>query len=233
VRTLGGRPASIAIGIATAIVIVAVAIIPFLTPAWIGFEQGRAQAQAWTGYGEADLRTATNAILADLVVGPPDFDVAIAGVPVLNDRERGHMRDVRTVFGGLAIAAVVSVIVLLLAAVRRKDTAASWRAVRQGAFWLAAAVVGLGVFALIAFDTLFEVFHEVLFPAGSYDFDPATERLVQLFPFQFWQESAIAVGIVIIAISAVVGVVAHVRSSRPSSQAAADQVSTPTVAEPG
>jgi hypothetical protein len=38
---------------------------------------------------------------------------------------------------------------------------------------------------------------------------------------------------VIIAISAVVGVVAHVRSSRPSSQAAADQVSTPTVAEPG
>ncbi len=112
-RTLGGRPASIAIGIATAIVIVAVAIIPFLTPAWIGFEQGRAQAQAWTGYSEADLRTATNAILADLVVGPPDFDVAIAGVPVLNDRERGHMRDVRTVFGGLAIAAVVSVIVLL------------------------------------------------------------------------------------------------------------------------
>jgi integral membrane protein (TIGR01906 family) len=232
VRTLGGRPASIAIGIATAIVIVAVAIIPFLTPAWVGVEQGRAQAAAWTGYNEADLRTATNAILADLVIGPPDFDVAVAGAPVLNDRERGHMRDVRTVFGGLAIAAVISVVVLAVAAARRKDRAATWRAVRQGAIWLVAVVVGLGVFALVAFDTLFEVFHEVLFPAGSYDFDPATERLVQLFPFQFWQESAIAVGIVIIAISAVVGVVAHARASRPSSQTAADQPTSP-VAEPG
>ena len=231
-RSLGGRPASIAIGIATAIVIVAVAIIPFLTPAWIGFEQGRAQAAAWTGYDEADLRTATNAILADLVIGPPDFDVSIAGAVVLNERERGHMRDVRTVFGGLAIAAVISAIVLVIAAVRRKDRAATWRAVRQGAIWLVAVVVGLGVFALIAFDTLFEVFHEVLFPAGSYDFDPATERLVQLFPFQFWQETAIAVGIVIIAISAVVGLVAHDRASRPSPEPAADQATTP-VAEPG
>ncbi len=231
-RSLGGRPASIAIGIATAIVIVAVAIIPFLTPAWVGFEQGRAQAGAWTGYGDADLRTATNAILADLVIGPPDFDVAVAGATVLNERERGHMRDVRTVFGGLFIAAAISAMVLVVAAVRRKDRAASWRAVRQGAVWLIAAVVGLGIFALVAFDTLFEVFHEVLFPAGSYDFDPATERLVQLFPFQFWQESAIAVGIVIIAIAAVVGVVAHARASTPSAQAATDQAATP-VAEPG
>ena len=49
----------------------------------------------------------------------------------------------------------------------------------------------LGVVALVAFDTLFEVFHEIFFPAGSYLFDPATERLVQLFPFEFWQETAI------------------------------------------
>ena len=39
----------------------------------------------------------------------------------------------------------------------------------------------------------------MVFPAGSYDFDPATERLVQLFPFQFWDETAMVVGIVIIA----------------------------------
>ena len=101
-----------------------------------------------------------------------------------------------------------------------------------GATWLAAAVVGLGIFALVAFDTLFAVFHEVLFPAGSYDFDPATERLVQLFPFQFWQETAIAVGIVIIAISALVAVVAHRRERRPATRAAADPAAEP-IAEPG
>ena len=143
------------------------------------------------------------------------------------------MRDVRTVFGGLAIAAVISIVVLAIAAVRRNDRVAhAGGPCRQGAIWLVAVVVGLGVFALVAFDTLFAVFHGVLFPAGSYDFDPATERLVQLFPFQFWQESAIAVGIVIVAISAVVGIVAHGRASRPSPQATADQATSP-VAEPG
>ncbi len=228
----GRRVTSIAIALATAIVIVAVAILPFLTPAWVGFEQGRAQAQAWTGYSATDLGTATNAILADLVIGPPDFDVEVAGSAVLNERERGHMRDVRTVFSGLAIAAAISIVILVVAAVRGRDRAANWRAVRGGATGLAAVVVGLGVFALVAFDTLFTVFHEVLFPAGSYDFDPATERLVQLFPFQFWQETAIAVGIVIIALSALVAVVAQRRETRPSSQTAADAAAEP-IAEPG
>ena len=64
-------------------------------PVWVAFEQGRAEATAWTGFSEPELRTATDAILADLVFGPPDFDVAVAGQPVLIERERGHMRDVR------------------------------------------------------------------------------------------------------------------------------------------
>jgi integral membrane protein (TIGR01906 family) len=232
VSSLGGRLASISIGIATAFVIVAVAIVPFLTPAWVGFEQGRAQALAWTGYSDADLKFATNAILADLVIGPPDFDVQVAGAPVLDERERGHMRDVRTVFGGLAIAAVVSAILLVVVAFLRRDRAASWRAAKRGSIWLIVGVVGLGIIALVAFDTLFEVFHEVLFPAGSYDFDPATERLVQLFPFQFWQESAIVVGVVIIAISALVAVVAHRRERRPLPRSTTDPA-TAVLADPG
>ena len=52
-HTLTGALASLVVGIAAALVIVAIAILPFLTPAWVGFEQGRAQAAAWTGYSEA------------------------------------------------------------------------------------------------------------------------------------------------------------------------------------
>ena len=66
-------------------------------------------------------------------------------------------------------------------------------AVRGGALGLIVGRGGRGV-ALVAFDWLFETFHSLFFPGGSYDFDPATERLVQLFPFQFWQETAIVVG---------------------------------------
>jgi integral membrane protein (TIGR01906 family) len=174
----------------------------------------------WTGYTTEELRTATDAILADLIIGPPDFDVEVDGAPVLIERERGHMRDVRTVFAGLAILAVVSIGVLLVAS-RRRDRAPVWGAVRRGALVLAGVVALIGVVALVAFDTLFEVFHRILFPAGSYTFDPGSDRLVQLFPFTFWQETAIIVGVVIIAIALVTAVMAGrriaTREDRPSS----------------
>ncbi len=83
------------------------------------------------------------------------------------------------------------------------------------------AIVALGAVALVAFDALFETFHEVLFPAGSYDFDPATERLVQFFPFQFWQDTAIVVGVAIVAACAVVAAAAGPRARRARVRATA------------
>jgi integral membrane protein (TIGR01906 family) len=227
VHSLGGRLASIVIGVATAIVIIAVAILPFLTPQWVGFEQSRAQAEAWTGYTTAELREATDAILADLVVGPPEFDVSVAGRPVLEAREQAHMRDVRNVFVALWVMAAVSLVVLAAAGWRMRDRARLWRSIRRGAMVLAVGVVALGGVALVAFDTLFEVFHELFFPAGSYTFDPRADKLVQLFPFSFWQETAIVVGIVIVAISAVVAFVANRRERRAATVVMASEVVTP------
>lgn len=201
----GGRViTSLAIAVATAIVIVTGSILPFLSPAWVGFEQRRAEALAWTGFGDTELTAVTNAILGDLILGAGSFDVALAGEPVLNERERGHMRDVRTVFVGLWVltAAAAAGLVILWrrtsapGAPRRQGV--FWRAVRGGASSLAIAVIGLGAVALLAFDVLFEGFHRLLFAGGSYTFDPASERLVQLFPFRFWQETAIVVGAVIV-----------------------------------
>jgi integral membrane protein (TIGR01906 family) len=225
--SLGGRAASVTIGVATAVVIVTVAVLPFLSPQWVAFEQGRANATGWTGYTTDELNGATGAILSDLVVGPPDFDVMVRGEPVLDAREQGHMRDVRTVFVGLWTLAAASVAVLLLAT-RRRDRAATWRAVGRGALGLIAAVLVLGVGSLVAFDAMFELFHRIFFPAGSYTFDPSTERLVQLFPFQFWEETAFVVGIVIVAIAASVAVVAaRRRASDPRREAAAELAATP------
>jgi integral membrane protein (TIGR01906 family) len=232
VSTIGGRVADILVGLAVTVVIVALAIVPFLTPAWVGFEQDRAQAAAWTGFTSDELRSVTNAILADLVIGPPAFDVAIAGTSVLNDREQGHMRDVRTVFAGLYLLAAVSAIGLLVAS-RRRDRAATWRAVRRGALGLAVGVVIVGVVGLVAFDQLFMVFHEIFFPAGSYLFDPTTDRLVQLFPFQFWQETAMVVGVVIIAIALVVAWVAGRRSAAAAVVAGRSGADLRAMPEPG
>ena len=190
----------LAVGVAVTVVVLAVAILPFLNPVWVAFEQGRAQATAWTGYSTEELRVATDAILADLVLGPPDFDVTIEGQAVLNERERGHMRDVRSVFGALYIAAAAAAIVLIGAyAASRTRPARFWGLMGRAGTAIAAGTVVLGGLALAFFDVAFELFHTLFFPAGSYRFDPGTERLVQLFPQQFWVESSTAVGIVVVA----------------------------------
>ncbi len=56
------------------------------------------------------------------------------------------------------------------------------------------AVILLGVVSLLAFDSLFTLFHQVFFPGGNWAFDPSTQRLVQLYPFRFWQIAAAALG---------------------------------------
>jgi integral membrane protein (TIGR01906 family) len=205
--TFASRVAAILTALATAIVIVALAILPFLTPAWIDFDQGWTGALGYTGFSHEELRTATGSILADLVIGPPDFDVSIGGVAVLNERERGHMRDVRSVFAGfaaLAALAAIFVVAAFIGARRLGHPERAWTAIRNGARGLAVGVVVAGVVSFFAFDALFELFHRLFFPGGTYTFDPAKDRLVQLFPFGFWLQTTLAVGVVIVVLSVVV-----------------------------
>ena len=193
----------VAVAISAALVIVAVAIVPYLNPLWIAFEQGRAGAADLTGFSETDLRTVTNSILEDLVVGPPVFDVELNGAPVLSEAERSHMRNVRDVFSGFYGVAATGLAILAVAfwrAGRRKvgwTRGQAWRGVRLGATGLSAAVVVAGVIVMFAFDAAFEVFHRLFFADGSYLFDPGTDRLVQLFPEAFWSDTAIAAGAMI------------------------------------
>jgi len=213
------------VGVAAAIVIVTLAVLPFLTPQWVVFEQGRSNASGWTGYTTEELNAATGAILSDLVFGPPSFDVEVRGQAVLDEREQGHMRDVRTVFVGLWVLAASSVGVLALAS-RPRDRGATWRAIRRGSLGLSVVTVVLGVGALVAFDAIFELFHRIFFPAGSYTFDPASERLVQLFPFQFWEETAFVVGVVIVAAALLVALFAGRRVATGAPREVATDLAT-------
>ena len=213
------RIAAILTGLAAAFVLVAAAVLLFLNPVWVSFEQGRTHAAELTGFSDADLRTATDAILHDLVIGPPDFAVAVAGAPVLEERERAHMRDVRGVFGGfflIAGAAAFGLAVLVAGARRAGHPERAWSAMATAMRWLIAGVVVAGVVAALAFDQLFELFHELFFPAGSFLFDPRTDRLVQLFPFDFWSETTIVLGAVIVVAAGAISFVAGRRARRAS-----------------
>ena len=199
-------------GLTTMITIVAVALLVFLNPAWVGFEQDRTGAAALTGFSPATVHMVTDSILHDLAFGPPSFAVAVDGQEVLGVRERAHMADVRNVFfafGGLALLALLALLIIGIFA-----RGAPWfrRAVRTGAIVLAVAVVVLGVIATVAFDAVFETFHELFFTPGSFDFD-ASSKLIQLFPDQFWFETSLLLGIVILGVCGVVAAMAG-RGSR-------------------
>ncbi len=217
--SLRGALAALVTGFATALVVVALAILPFLNPVWVGFEQGRAQAQAWTGFGPNDLAHVTNGILADLIIGPPAFDVELNGQPVLVEREREHMRDVRRVFASFYMAALVAGGVLVVfAGVARalgvRSRAGFWRRLSTSGKAVAVVTIVGGLAAMIFFDIAFEIFHRLFFPAGTYLFDPRTDRLVQLFPQQFWVETTFGVGIVVVVLSLAMAVLAGRRAAR-------------------
>jgi uncharacterized membrane protein len=70
----------------------------------------------------------------------------------------------------------------------------------------------VGVLSAVAFDAAFELFHRLLFPGGNFSFDPASQRLVQLYPFAFWQLTAAALGALLVVGGALAWLVARRRA---------------------
>ncbi len=213
-RSWAGRIAGALVSFAVAIVILGIAAVPFANPLWIHAEQDRVGAAALTGYSEADLRAATDGILHDIVFGG-GFDVSVAGAPVLDAAERSHMVDVRGAYGGFAGAVAIAIAFLVVVAWVARSAAWRadlWLAARRGATSLAILLAVIGPAAVFAFDAAFEVFHEILFPGGNFNFDPRTEKLVQLFPEAFFSETALAYGAVAIVLALAVAWYARRRS---------------------
>jgi integral membrane protein (TIGR01906 family) len=197
-------------GIAIPFIVVGLSVLPFLTPVWIFPAQVRADADGWTGWPISTVHQVTGEVLLDLIVGPPAFDQTVDGQAVFSDRERSHLVDVRSVFltfGGLVFAAIA---VFTIAVILGRGTRGVRSGVRIGSQVAAAVVIALGGLAFVAFDVAFDVFHQLFFAAGTYTFDPTTDRLVQLFPESFWFETAVAVGAVIV----VLGLLVYWRAGR-------------------
>lgn len=204
--------------VATMIVLIGFSVAVFFNPLWMAFEQDRIAVPASTGYTSAQVRTVTDAILADLIFGPPEFAIAVDGRPVLDAAERSHMVDVRNVLLPFGALLVISMATLgAIAAVgRRRDWL--WRAVARGSGALVLIGLVVGVAALFFFDAAFLLFHLVFFPQGNFSFDPRTERLTQLFPDRFWTETSIGIASFGLAISISVTLIARrevTRLSRP------------------
>ncbi|MEX1173055.1 MAG: DUF1461 domain-containing protein [Chloroflexota bacterium] len=201
--------ASAIVAIATVIAIIGMTIALFFNPVLVGFAQDRAGVAEITGYSPAQVRMVTGAILSDVILGPPQFTVEVDGQAVLTDTERGHMVDVYDVVRrALAVFAVAVAALTVVFAINRGQ-AWPWRAVAAGSGGLVAIGAVIGIAVVFFFEAAFLLFHRVFFAQGNFTFDPATQRLVQLLPDQFWTESATAVTTTALALAVVVTLVAR------------------------
>ena len=218
--SIPARFGSVVVSVAAAVVILGASIAPFFTPAWIHGEQDRAGSAALAQAPADYVHWASDQIVGRLLLRG-SFEIATPRLMLLLDpREQAHMQDVRAVFDALALLVLAGAAVLAIAWWRGRTSGdarrALWHAAARGARWLAVLMAAVGLLSVVAFDAAFQLFHQLLFPAGSFTFDPATELLVQLYPDQFWSDTALAVGLAAMALSIAVAWLASRRAARPA-----------------
>lgn len=141
----------------------------------------------------------------------PQYDEGIAlleraqlpdGSAAFNERELGHMRDVRVLFGQLYplhLIGLVIVVGLAIVLSRSADTnAVIPRALQWGSLLTLAIAAVLIVYILINFNTFFTQFHQVFFEGDTWLFR-FDDTLIRLYPVPFWSDIATYIGVVIVA----------------------------------
>ena len=177
-----------ALALAAALLTIASTTAIFLTPPVVHLLLSLSGAPATLGVQAGVAEGLSDALVDDLITAG-DFSVPLGNAPLLSDGERAHLVDVggllRTIlFGGIGGLA------LLIAAYSRRR---SWLrvALHDGAVLIAGGALAAAAAFALAFDATFTFFHGLFFAAGTWTFNPATDRLVQLYPERFWIAAAL------------------------------------------
>jgi integral membrane protein (TIGR01906 family) len=160
-------------------------------------------AQETSGIPISEL-TRANGQVRDYLVSPDAGPLAVtvtdnAGVsgPLFNARETVHMADVRSLVQlmfkiqvlSVALALTLAAAMVILWPTRVLAAAALWGGL------LTTAVIGIvGAVALSGFNAAWTQFHELAFTNSFWQLNPLTDHLIQMYPDQFWQDIATALG---------------------------------------
>ncbi len=199
----------------TALVIVVLALLPLLVPWVMHPVLDAADAPAWLGMDRAIAHALSDRTVEELLFGPGTWQVVGPdGGPMFGASEIEHLRDVRELLWLTLLAGALSLVLLLAILERSADRDQVVAAIGLGGALVAIAVTVTGVIGVVAFDPLFEAFHRVFFPQGDWAFDPRSQRLVQLYPFAFWQIMAVLLGVLMVALGVTAWLVARVTLRR-------------------
>jgi len=171
--------AALAIGATTAI---------FLIPPVVHLLLSVSDAHTVLGVEPRVAEALSDALVGDLLTDGA-FEAPLGDAPLLSAGERSHLVDVGALLRAVLVAGLGGLITLAAARTRRR----AWLrvAIRDGAALIVGgALVAAAAFTL-AFDATFSFFHGLFFAAGTWTFNPATDRLVQLYPQEFWTLAAL------------------------------------------
>ena len=171
--------AALAIGATTAI---------FLTPPVVHLLLSVSDAHSALGVEPRVAEALSDALVGDLL-SDGTFEAPLGDAPLLSAGERSHLADVGNLLRAVLVAGLGGLLALAFVRVRRR----AWLrvAIRDGAALIVGgALLAAAAFAL-AFDATFTFFHGLFFAAGTWTFNPATDRLVQLYPQDFWVLAAL------------------------------------------
>ncbi|MEP6870557.1 MAG: TIGR01906 family membrane protein [Anaerolineaceae bacterium] len=144
--------------------------------------------------------------------------------PLYNDREIAHMKDVKTLMrfvyrlNEFSLAFIITYVSCVYLWTREKSfrTLAAQALAGVGVGFVALAFVG--VFAITGFDAAWTKFHQLVFNNDLWRLDPSRDRLIQMFPEKFWQESTYIIGgLTLVEVALIVGsALAYLVTTRPS-----------------
>ena len=201
--------------VAVPVVLVVMPIRVLMHPRWVYFEYGRPDFPPDSFGFTPQERTRLAITGIESIIGPRGVVVLQEArlsdnSPAFNEREVGHMQDVRAVTGDIYFAQVVLFIAAAIAVVvlvrgRAPDAASS--ALLTGAVVTVVLLVALVVLVLTSFDAFFTTFHRVFFSGNTWLFN-YTDTLIRLYPVPFWFDAAAAIGVTSIVEALVLGVLA-------------------------
>src|SRR5690554_1202408 len=147
---------------------------------------------------KSDLMMATDRLL-DYIVGKEEsleFDVVVANqqTQMFNEKEIEHMIDVKTLYNAMVVVQYVGYgmfllsIIIGLAIYKKKLFPILLEASKKALVFLLVIIVGIGLMAIIDFNSFWNAFHKVLFTNDLWLLNPATDRMIVMVPLHFFQQ---------------------------------------------
>jgi len=132
--------------------------------------------------------------------------------PLYNEREIGHMLDVKIVADAMKrvvwITGIIVVVGLAFLLLRPETRLLGWRTLMHAGLATVIALAAIAVFILVGWNTFFVQFHQLLFPAGTWTF-AYSDSLIRLFPEQFWFDIGVLVSVGTLLIGVLVTLVGY------------------------